>query len=100
LSSRQNPLRLGSLTDFTRNASEFLEQLRATGEPVVLTIDGKPELVAQDARSYQKLRELAERLETIEAVHEGLASAERGEGRPMDEVFDGLEEELRPKARK
>jgi prevent-host-death family protein len=88
------------LTDFKRKTPEFIKQLRATGEPVVLTINGKAELVIQDARSYQKLREMAERLETIEAVKEGLASVERGEGRPMDEVFDGLEEELRKKARK
>jgi prevent-host-death family protein len=88
------------LTDFKRKTPEFIKQLRATGEPVVLTINGKAELVVQDARSYQKLREMAERLETIEAVKEGLASVERGEGRPMDEVFDGLEDELRRKGRK
>ena len=35
-----------------------------------------------------KKRELAERLETIRAVRESLASADRGEGRPMDDVFD------------
>jgi prevent-host-death family protein len=86
-----------SLTDFKRKTPEFLKQLRETGEPVVLTINGKAELVIQDARSYQNLRERTERLETIEAVKEGLASMKRGEGRPMDEVFDGLEEELRTK---
>src|SRR5208337_2233116 len=35
------------------------------------------------APSYQRLLDLAERLETIEAVKEGLASVDRGEGRPM-----------------
>jgi hypothetical protein len=40
----------------------------------------------------------AERLETIQAVREGLASADRGEGRPMDDVFDALEKELGAKA--
>jgi hypothetical protein len=49
----------------------------------------------QDAASYQRLFERAGRLETIQAVKEGLASADRDEGRPMDEVFDGLEKELR-----
>jgi len=88
------------LTDFKRKTPEFIKQLRATGEPVVLTINGKAELVVQDARSYQKLREMAEPLETIEAVKEGLASVKRGEGRPMDEAFDGLEEEIRRMARK
>src|SRR3954453_7834637 len=82
------------LTDFKRNTPEFLAQLKQTGQPVVLTINGKAELVVQDARSYQRLLELAERLETIEAVKEGLASMGRGEGRPAEVVFDDLEREL------
>ena len=57
-------------------------------------IQGNAEIVAQDTRAYQRLLDLAERLETIEAVKEGLASIDRGEGRPMDEVFDELEKTL------
>ena len=83
------------MTDFKRNTAEFLSQLKTTGQPVVLTINGKAEIVVQDARSYQRLLELAERLETIEAVQEGLASMKRGEGRPAEVVFDELEKELR-----
>jgi len=83
------------LTDFKRNTAEFLSQLKTTGQPVVLTINGKAELVVQDARSYQRLLELAERLETIEAVREGLASMKRGEGGLAEVVFDELEKELR-----
>jgi prevent-host-death family protein len=88
------------LTDFKRNTAEFLAQLKETGQPVVLTINGKAELVVQDARSYQRLLDLAARLETIQAVKEGLASADRGEGRPMDEAFDALEKQLHGKARR
>jgi prevent-host-death family protein len=89
------------LTDFKRKTSDFLRQLKETGNPVVLTINGKAELVVQDAASYQRLFDLAERLETIEAVKEGIASADRGEGRPMDEAFDALETDLRrPKGRR
>jgi prevent-host-death family protein len=83
------------LTDFKRNTPEFLAQLKQTGQPVVLTINGKAALVVQDARSYQRLMELAERLETIEAVREGLASMRRGEGRPAETFFAELEAELR-----
>ncbi len=61
----------------------------------MLTINGKAELVVQDAASYQRLFELAERLKTIQAVTEGLASADRGKGQPMDDVFDALEKDLR-----
>jgi prevent-host-death family protein len=88
------------LTDFKRNTSEFLAQLKATGRPVILTINGKAEIVVQDARSYQRLLAIAERLETLEAVKEGLASMGRGEGRPADAAFDELEEEIRGAARR
>jgi prevent-host-death family protein len=79
------------LTDFKRNTPRFLRRLKETGHPVVLTINGKAELVVQDAASYQKLFALAERLERIEAVRQALAAIDRGEGRLMDEVFDELE---------
>ena len=88
-----------SLTDFKRNTSDFLAQLKSTGRPVILTINGKAEIVVQDAKSYQRLLDLAERLETIEAVKEGIASANRGEGRPIDELFDDIEKQLRAKAK-
>jgi PHD/YefM family antitoxin component YafN of YafNO toxin-antitoxin module len=87
------------LTDFKRHTAEFLTQLKSTGKPVVLTINGKAELIVQDAASYQKLIDLADRLETIQAVKEGLASIERGQGKPMDDVFDALESQFRAKAR-
>lgn len=83
------------LTDLKRNTSEFLKVLRETGGPVVLTINGKAEIVVQDAKSYQRLMDLADRLKTIEAVRESLQSADRGEGRPMEAAFDDLEKTLR-----
>jgi prevent-host-death family protein len=82
------------LTEFKRNTSRFLAQLKKTGHPVVLTINGKAELVVQDAASYQRPADLAERLETIQAVRESLLSIDRGEGKPMDDVFDALEKRL------
>lgn len=87
------------LTDFKRNTPEFIRLLKESGHPFVLTVNGKAELVVQDAKSYQRLLNLADRLETIQAVKEGLASVDRGEGKPMDQVFDDLEKKLRAKAR-
>ena len=40
-----------SLTDFKKKTSEFVDQLKQTGEPVVLTINGKAEL--PKVRSFQ-----------------------------------------------
>ena len=42
-----------SLTDFKRRTTELVGQLKTTGRPLVLTVNGKAELVVQDAASYQ-----------------------------------------------
>lgn len=89
-----------ALTDFKRNTPDFVRQLRETGQPMLLTINGKAEFIVQDARSYQRLHALAERLETIQAVRDGLESMRRGEGRPVDEVFAELERELRARPKR
>jgi prevent-host-death family protein len=79
-----------SLTDFQRHAKEHIERLKETGRPEVLTVNGKAEVVVQDAASYQKLLELVDRLEAIEGIQKGLESMERGEGAPAQEVFTRL----------
>ncbi len=49
-----------SLTDFQRSAKQHIARLSKTGKPQVLTVNGRAELVVQDAAAYQKLLELAE----------------------------------------
>lgn len=44
-----------ALTDFKRQTPGFLSRLRATGRPVVLTVNGRPECVIQDVTAYQAL---------------------------------------------
>ena len=44
-----------SLSDFQRRTREHIGRLRETGRPAVLTVNGKAELVVQDAESYQDL---------------------------------------------
>lgn len=76
-----------SLTDFQRRAKEHIERLKETGRPEVLTVNGRAELVVQDAVSYQKLLDMIDRLEAIEGIKKGLESMHRGEGRPAEDVF-------------
>ena len=38
-----------SLTNFTSRTSDYLTHLHETGSPLVLTVDGKAEVVVQDA---------------------------------------------------
>ena len=68
-----------SLSDFKRRTPSFLKRLKASGRPVVLTINGKAELVVFDTASYQRLAEHIDRAEAVAAIKEGLASMKRGE---------------------
>ena len=68
------------LTDFKRNTSNFMNQMKKTRRPLVLTVNGKAELVVQDAKSYQKILDRLDRLEAVEAIRLGIAAADHGQG--------------------
>jgi PHD/YefM family antitoxin component YafN of YafNO toxin-antitoxin module len=85
---------INSLSNLEQNTSEFLRQLKATGHPVVLTINGKAELVIQDTTSYQKLIELVEQAEKMEALRESVAEMRAGKGIPAEEVFAEMDQIL------
>lgn len=76
-----------SLSDFKRKTPEFIERLEETGEPVVLTVNGRARLVVQDAASYQRMLELVRQAETIEAIREGLEAVAAGRTMSLDD-FD------------
>ena len=61
-----------SLSDFKRKTPEFIKRLAKTRKPVVLTMNGRASIVVQDAESYQRMLDLLERAETVEAIREGL----------------------------
>jgi prevent-host-death family protein len=79
-----------SLSDFKRNTSDLMEQLRETGHPIVLTVNGKAELVVQDAESYQRLLVALERADALEGIHRGLQDVKSGRTRPARKVLDHL----------
>ena len=81
---------INSLSNFKRNTTEFIEQLKETGKPIVLTINGRAELIVQDAGSYQKLLEIAEKIETIEALKPAIEEMQAGKGEPAEKIFAEL----------
>ena len=81
---------IDSLSNFKRKTSDFVRRLKKNGHPVVLTVNGKPEVVVQDAASYQKMLESVERLETMEAIKEGLADFAAGKSKSATEVHARL----------
>jgi len=85
-------LQLGNvhpLTDFLRNAKTHLKRLQRGG-PLVLTVNGRVAAVLDSPSSYQKLMAARDRLEAVEGIRRGLASADAGEGRPAEEVFEKI----------
>ncbi len=80
-----------SLSNFKRNTSSAITQMKQTGEPIVLTVNGKAEVVVQDAKSYQQLLEKIERLEAIAGIKQGLADIESGETRPVAEFMQEMQ---------
>ena len=73
------------LTDFKKKTPEFLRQLKETGEPIVLTINGKAAVVVQDAASYQKLLDLAEESKILEGIRQGLEDMKAGRKISLDD---------------
>ena len=79
-----------SLTDFLRNHKAHITRMKKTHAPEVLTVNGKAEVVVQDAESYQLMLDRLHHMETIAAIQEGMASAERGELKPAAQVLDEM----------
>ena len=78
------------MTDFLRNTKSHMRRMKRSKRPLALTVNGRAELIVQDARSYQALLELADRAEAIEGIRRGLESMARGEGRPAEQVLEEL----------
>ena len=84
---------IDSLTNFKRQTADYLRQLHATGSPMVLTVNGKAEVVVQDAAAYQRLVEQvakADREEAVAAIREGLADAQAGRIKPARKALKAL----------
>jgi prevent-host-death family protein len=79
-----------SLSDFKRNTPKYLEQMKRTGRPLVLTINGRAALVVQDAESFQATLEQLAHAEEVAAIRKGVEEFERGEGRPARKALEAL----------
>jgi len=76
-----------SLTEFKRDTSRLVRQMKRARRPVVLTVNGRAELVVQDAASYQRVLDRLERMEAVAGIRRGLEQVQRGESRPAEEFF-------------
>ena len=79
-----------SLTHFRDRTPDLLGRLKETGSPLVLTVDGKAEVVVQDAGAYQRLLDRAEHLETVAALKEAIQAVDEGRTRPAAEALEDI----------
>ena len=73
-----------SLTDFQRNTKAHLRRLKNTGRPEVLTVNGKAELIVQNAAAFEDM------LDAIRGVQRGLDAMKAGTGKPFREALDEI----------
>ena len=80
-----------SLSVFKRDTTKFLHQMKKTGRPIVLTVNGKAAMIVQDAESYdENLREW-DRRDRIASVKRGIEDMKAGRTKPAEKVFREFE---------
>jgi PHD/YefM family antitoxin component YafN of YafNO toxin-antitoxin module len=75
-----------SVTEFQRNLKSYVGRLKEKRTPLVLTVNGRAELIVQNADSYQELLDRLERAETLAAIRQGMKQFERGQGIPLQQA--------------
>jgi hypothetical protein len=73
-----------SLTDFQRNTRAHLRRLKSSGRPAVLTVNGRAELIVQDAAAFEDM------LDAIRGIQRGLDEMKAGKGEPARKVLDRI----------
>ena len=73
-----------SLTDFQRNTKAHMRRLKSSGRPAVLTVNGRAELVVQDAAAFEDM------LDAIRGIQRGLDEMKAGKGEPAKVVLDRI----------
>jgi prevent-host-death family protein len=82
-----------ALTTFRNNSATFLQQLKKTKRPVVLTVNGKAAAVIQDAEAYQRLLDIAAQADAEEGIRQGLEDIAKGRVYPAREALRSFRRE-------
>ena len=78
-------------SDFSRKPEEYIKRLKATGKPEILTVNGKAEVIIQDARAYEDMVNL---LDTLEKTALAAREHEEGKGIAADDAFCTLSKRI------
>jgi prevent-host-death family protein len=83
------------VSEFKAQAAEMLRRVGETGQPLVITQNGKAAGVLLSPAEYDRL---TERARFVAAVGEGLADADAGRLSPHDEVAARMSQRFRSKS--
>nr|WP_211106470.1 type II toxin-antitoxin system Phd/YefM family antitoxin [Nitrospirillum iridis] len=81
------------MTTFRNHSAEFMQHIKETKRPMILTVNGRAAAVIQDAEAYQHLLDLAAQASAEEGIRQGLAELSNGQARPARDIFSELREE-------
>ena len=80
-----------SLSEFKRNTSELTGKMEASGDPLILTVNGKAKYVVLDSEKFQEMADQFELLKVIHGIREGYEDAQAGKSRSAKKFFAEFE---------
>jgi hypothetical protein len=75
------------MSEFLRNSKSHVQRLKQSKMPELLTVNGRAEIVVQDAESYEAMLQELERARFVESLVSAEADYESGKARPITEFF-------------
>jgi len=81
-----------SLSVFKRDSSKFIKQIKKTGEPLVLTVNGKAAAVVLDPDSYQSYLREKDWQDTMTALRQAREDVKAGRVQDAEDFFREFEE--------
>lgn len=80
-----------SISYVKSHASEIINKVVETHEPVFITQNGEAKVVLQDLKEYEKMNES---LAMLKIIAQGKADLDNGHYQTMDDTFDQLDKEI------
>jgi hypothetical protein len=71
---------------YGRGLVELIQQMKNTGQPITLSVSGQAQIAVEDDKSFAKLLELVDWLESVEDLRERIKNLDAGEGISIDQA--------------
>lgn len=84
-----------SLSVFKRDTAKFRRQLKKTKQPIVLTVNGKADMVVIDADSYDEYLREKDHMDMIASVNRGIDDMQARRTKPAEQVFREFEKKYK-----